>query len=664
MAKSKKVQAEEKGPEVAGPAVDGEPTAPTARKKASNRKSIEGVRISPKTRVRLYSLAAALPEEFKKNKGLLLLPFATYFQDPFVDSQGPTKTVDDQIFVAWEPGLTDGPTSSRFAIVDFNADNGKLEAPAVWDEKQQVFVDSAGVKLDKKSAAAWQFHQVNVWALLQAALTFFESGTALGRRIPWAFEGNRLIVVPHAGYGENAYYDRASKSLQFYFFEAETGTVYTCLSADIVHHELGHAVLDGIRPLFTESVDPQTGAFHEFMGDLSAILLTLNNDVLRKRLAKASNGDFAEATGLSYLAEEFGRATQGRPYLRTALDKSKMSDLQGVTSPHRLSTVLTGAMFDVLTRIGNLYAAEDEDEPEKTPPSPERRVWWATERMQRTAIQPLDLLPPVEATFRDYALAVCRAQQLADPLDPEGYYDLLIQVFREREILSEDDEKDLKSPRYLHERLELSVSHNIDDISRSRATAYRFLDDNREVLLIPASRDFFIVDLYDAKKRGRQNLRLPRQIVLQYVWREEVVLEGKRFGSFAGRTTLMLCGGTLVFSDNGTVLSWMHKSGSEPYGGRRQRQGKMAAKWAKAVQEGQERKKRLLDFLEKNVAAGRVGRFLPSPLGLMPDSSPPMIARDDGDVVQFQLSRHLHLAGTEDEDNAADAGERQWEISC
>lgn len=663
MAKTKKVQAEEKASDVAGPVVDGEPAAPTARKRASNRKSIEGVRISPDTRVRLYGLAAALPKEFKEDAGLLL-PFATYFQDPFVDSQDPPQTVEDEIKVAWEPGLTDGPTSSRFAVVDFNADNGKLEAPAVWDDQQQAFVDSAGGKLDKKSAAAWQFHQVNVWALLQAALTFFESGSALGRRIPWAFEGNRLIVVPHAGYGENAYYDRASKSLQFYFFEAETGTVYTCLSADIVHHELGHAVLDGIRPLFTESVDPQTGAFHEFMGDLCAILLTLNNGELRQRLAEASEGRFDKATDLAALAAEFGLAVQGRPYLRTALNTSRMSDLQGETSPHRLSGVLTGAMFDVLIRIGDLYATADEEEPGKKPTSAKQRFWWAADRMQRTAIQPIDLLPPVEATFRDYALAVCRAQQLADPLDPEGYYDLLIQVFREREILSEEDEKVLKSPRYLHERLELSVRHNIDDISRSRAAAYRFLDDNREDLLIPKSRDFFIADLYDANKRGRQNLPLPRQIVLQYAWREEVSLEGKRFGSFAGRTTLMLCGGTLVFSDNGTVLSWMHKSGSEPYGGRRQRRGKIADKWAKAVQEGQERKQRLLDFLEKNVAAGRVGRLLPSTLGLMPESSPPMVARDDGDVVQFQLSRHLHLAGTEDEDNAADAGERQWEISC
>ena len=170
-----------------------------------------------------------------------------------------------------------------------------------------------GKSLDKNAAGTFQFHQVSVWALLQCALAFFEDASALGRSIPWAFEGNRLIVVPHAGYGENAFYDRASKSLQFYYFGSEEETVYTCLSVDIVNHEFAHAVLDGIRPLYNESSNPQTGAFHEFMGDLTAILLTLQNRTLRQQLAKASRGQFEEATTLSSLAEEFGQAVRAGP---------------------------------------------------------------------------------------------------------------------------------------------------------------------------------------------------------------------------------------------------------------------------------------------------------------------------------------------------------------
>ena len=71
----------------------------------------------------------------------LLLPFTTYFQDPFVAKTDPKQAFDEKVFVAWEPGLTDGPTSSRFAVVDYNADTGTLEPPAVWDEDAQAFVE-------------------------------------------------------------------------------------------------------------------------------------------------------------------------------------------------------------------------------------------------------------------------------------------------------------------------------------------------------------------------------------------------------------------------------------------------------------------------------------------------------------------------------------------
>src|SRR6185369_4629231 len=283
--------------------------------RAANRKSIKDVTISPDDRVSLYAASRYLEKDFKKKCGLLL-PFSTYYQDPFVAQTDPTKGIDDAAFVAWEPGLADGPTSSRFAIVDYNADTGKLEDPAVWSEDEQAFLGAGGVALDEKAAKTFQFHQVSVWALLQGSLSFFENASALGRSIPWAFEGNRLIVVPHAGYGENAFYDRASKSLQFYYFGSEDATVYT------------------------ESGNPQTGAFHEFTGDLAAILLTLQNGTLRRELAESSQGKIENATTLSSLAEEFGQAVSGRPYLRTARNKETMTTLAGETEPHRLSEVL------------------------------------------------------------------------------------------------------------------------------------------------------------------------------------------------------------------------------------------------------------------------------------------------------------------------------------
>ena len=625
--------------------------------RAANRKSIKDVDISPDERVMLYAQARYLPKDLKRKCGLLL-PFATYFQDPFVARTDPQKGIDEEVLVPWEPGLTDGPTSSRFAIVDFNGDAGTLEPPAEWSEDAQAFLGKGGQLVGKDAAATFQFHQVSVWALLQCALAFFEDASALGRSIPWAFEGNRLIVVPHAGFGENAFYDRDSKSLQFYYFGSEEETVFTCLSVDIVNHELTHAVLDGIRPLYNEANHPETGGFHEFMGDLATILLTLQNRTLRQQLAESAGGKFADATTLSSIAEEFGAAVSGRPYLRTARNEETMATLANETEPHRLSEVLTGAMFDILIAIGENYQKEDGGRAKR---SAVQAFWYAAERMQRMALQPLDSLPPVEVTFRDYALAVCRSQRLADPIDPEDYYGMVIAAFRKRGILSEPDEQELKEPRYLNQRLTLSVHHDIDGISRSRAAAYRFLDDNREDLLIPATRDFLVADLYDAKKRGRQNLPLPRQIILEYVWREEVFLDGPRFGKFAGRQTTMLCGGTIVFNDEGNVLSWMMKPGSRPYGAKRARGGKTAEMWAEAVTEGTARRDALLDHIVLQIATGRIGAIIGSPNGLIGSLVPPMVAEDDGELVRFRLSPHLHLS----EDKQLErTGEREWELSC
>ncbi len=638
--------------------LDSDATAP----KPTRRTAIKDVHISPDERVDLYAVARRLSADFQKKSGLQL-PFVTYFQDPFVAKQDQAQAFDEEVLVNWEPGLADGPTSARFAIVDYNADTGKLVPPAEWDEGLQTFV-SGGKAVNRSSAGQFQFHQVSVWALLQRALAFFEDGNGLGRRVPWAFEGNRLIVVPHAGYGENAYYDRSSKSIQFYYFGTDEDTVYTCLSTDIVSHEFAHAVLDGVRPLLNESSTAQTAAFHEFMGDLTAILLTLRNNRLRQRLADATGGKIENAETLSSIAEQFGKEVLGRPYLRTALNEDTLSKMSNETSPHRVSAVLTGAMFDVLKLVADSYQKSPGDQQEADiSATPKQAYWYAFERIHRMAIQPLDLLPPVDVTFRDYALAVCRAQKLSDPIDPKGYYDMLIEVFRKREILTADDEQKLKQQQYLHDRLQLSVHHSIDDISRSRAAAYRFLDDNREDLLIPANRDFFISDLYDARKRARQNVPLPRQIILEYVWREEVPMDGPQFGKFNGRTTTMLCGGTLVFDDNGNVLYWAKKPGSIPYGGKWSRRA-VQREWESSVQEGTARRDALLENLTVQIAAGRIGIVIGTEKGILGSRMPPMMAEEDDVLVRFQLSPHLHLSEDSHELEAEDIGGRQWEISC
>ncbi len=595
------------------------------------------------TRMTLYAASKYLSTAARDELGLRI-PFDVYLQDPYVNKNDPKFGFDEDFFVNWEPGIADGPTSSRFAVVDYNGDTGMIIPKAIWDQKKEVFLGPNKKVLDKKNAGLPQFHQVNVWAVLQRALTFFEEGSGLGRRIPFGFEGNRLIVLPHAGYGKNAYYDRKSKSLQFYYFDQDGERIYTCLSTDIINHEFGHAVLDGVRPYYYESSLVQTGAFHEFIGDLTAILIILRNNNFRRTIADETKGDISAAANLTSLAEQFGNAVSEKPYLRTALNKHTMTDVKDSDEPHDVSEVLTGAMFDIIKELTRHYLIKQKR-------TPKEAFYNAVDRMQRTAIQPLDLLPPVDVTFRDYALAVLRSEELSNPTDPYDYYEMILNVFVKRKILSEKDRATLLKPRYIYDSPNLDVYHDIGDISRSRATAYRFLDDNRDKLFIPANQDVIVADLYDANKYARNASRLPRQIILEYIWREDIVLAGKRFGEFEGQNTTMLCGGTIVFDDKGNILSWFRKPGSV---------GGKGKKWDAENADGKKRLTDLLNDLARRIKAGQIGAVLGSSKGMVGSLVPPVTVSKQDSVLKFELSPHLSLS---EEGHKHYKGGKQWQVS-
>ena len=601
-----------------------------------------GVTLTASERTALYSARRFISSSVER-KARIRIPFDVYFQDPLVAAENERLGFDDDCFVPWEPGLADGPTSARFAVVDYDGHLETLAPPARWDAGRDAFVDPKGTPLDRNNSEPPQFHQVNVWAILQRALDFFESGFGLGRRVSWGFEGNRLIVVPHAGPGENAYYDRDSKSLQFYYFDRDDERIFTCLSTDIIHHEFGHAVLDGIRPYYIEAIAPETAAFHEFMGDLTAILIALRNTAFRQALIEETKGDLGRESTLSRVAEQFGKHVQDKPYLRSGRNDLTMKDIAGDQRPHHMSQVLTGAMFDIIIQLSRHYVGVRG----RTVP---QAFWDTIQRMQNMAIQPLDLLPPVDVTFRDYALAVLRAEEIANPTDPDNYRGLMTEVFIARGILAAADRAALRAPRHIYERLELDVFHDAESIAASPADAYRFLDDNREKLFIPPGADVIVADLGTAQKLTRQARRLPRQILLQYIWREDVLLEGFRFGRYAGEMTSMLCGGTLALNQNGEVLAWARKPGSQATGGSEE---------AAAEQEaGARRSEAFLDAIERRIKTGRIGVAIGGEKGLLAKSIHPLTARRVDGALRFALSPHL---GIHEEDESQ--GGRAWQIS-
>jgi hypothetical protein len=402
--------------------------------------------------------------------------------------------------------------------------------------------------------------------------------------------------------------------------------------------------LDGIRPNFLEAISPETAAFHEFVGDLTAILMALRNNVFRRRLARKTGGDLSAAEAVSSIAEEFGEHVQGQPYLRSARSKLTMRDVAGEQRPHRMSEVLTAAMFDITLTLSRYYV-------EKRGRTPAQAFWDTIQRMQVMAIQALDLLPPIDVTFRDYALAVLRAEEVANPTDPDEYRKMMLQVFAKRGILTDDEVKELLAPHHIFERLDLDVYHDVDVVASSPAEAYRFLDDNRRKLFIPRNADVRVVGIFTAQKLTRQARRLPKQVLLQYLWREDVPLEGPEFGRFSGQVASLPCGGTLALDQNGNVLAWSRKPGTLFEGS-----GEAAEQEAAA---GKLRREGFLKALERRIKSGRIGDVPGGEAGILGRRMAPLSARIVNGGLRFELGPHLGIHDDKDEV----LGGRQWQIS-
>jgi hypothetical protein len=640
-----------------------------ARKSIPVKKGTAEVTLSPAETRDVYASRRFLDGGTQRKLGLKVR-FDTYYKDPLVAKNNPGLEIDDDFSVPWEPRIGDGPTSARFAVVDYDSTANRLEEPAVWSRDKKAFFAPNGRKVDRSLKDTAHFRQVSTWAILQSTLDFFESPSGLGRRISWAFEGNRLLVTPNAGYGANAYYDRESKSLQFYYFDDEDGRrIHTCLSSDIVNHEFGHALLDGIRPYYLEAVSPHTGAFHEFLGDLTAILMTLRNNSFRKELAARTKGDLKTKSGnelLAAVATEFGNAVSGQPYLRSAANDHSLGEYRNEVEPHKLSEVMTGAMFDIFVALTEQYLKRERNDGETHTPA--QSLQYAVARMQVIAIQALDLLPPVEVTFNDYARAVLRNLAIADPIDLNNYREMIAGIFVKREIMTAEESADLLVRAPLYDRMPGTITHDAEVLGSSRAEAYRYLDDNRDKLFIPDHVDIIVDEVFTAEKMVGMGLFQPKQIILQYLWREEVVLDGTQFGAFNGKTTSLLCGGTMVFDVNGSMLYWTRKPGSEPSATalvameKHARRKKLFGNEKAALAEmdaGKGRKREYLDALGRRVEEGMVGEELASPGGIAGSLTPPLIAREVDGSVRFELSPHFHIH----DDDDFSLGALRWQTS-
>jgi hypothetical protein len=348
--------------------------------------------------------------------------------------------------------LAPGPRSPRFHVVDYDVTTGTYTEPASLPSDEDLFADADDETLRTDPA----FHAQQVYAVAARTLATFES--ALGRRLPWAFAGHQLYLVPHAFSEGNAYYSWEDRALLFGYVPQGTpdgATVYTCLSHDVVAHETAHAVLDGLRRRFLEPGLPDQPAFHEGFADIVALLSVFSmRPVVEQALGPAPGGriprerlgpDQLRRNVLTGVAEQLGDVlTQGRGALRrSALEPPPpgWATSPAYLEPHRRGEVLVAVVLDVLIdiwvrRLEPLLAPDGDHEPrtlDRARAAEEGAK--AAGHVLTMMIRGLDYLPPVEFEFGDLLDAVVLADEEVAPDDELGYRDALVRRFGESGIV-------------------------------------------------------------------------------------------------------------------------------------------------------------------------------------------------------------------------------------
>ena len=191
-----------------------------------------------------------------------------------------------------------------------------------------------------------------------------------GEDFAWKSGAAELPIYPRAGEELQAYYDQTSLRFQYGTDPKRNQTVYTCESSDIVAHECGHAVLDAHQPDYWHALYPETGAFHESFGDISALLVTLGNPAVRAAVLAETRGDLSKSNVATRFGEQLARAGYDTGHaaevvapnaLRDAVNSFKYREPEKLPSSapfsklssgsHNFSRVFTGAFYDLLVAM-------------------------------------------------------------------------------------------------------------------------------------------------------------------------------------------------------------------------------------------------------------------------------------------------------------------------
>lgn len=366
------------------------------------------------------SLISNSAPEIKTEGHLKEAEFSYSSQDSFVMQPGTTTLKDVTIN---KNGASTERVDMRGAKLEPN-DEGKF----VYDPKDKQYTAAATL------------------ATVAQTLSTFES--AYGEKIDWAFGSEKIGLHPDAGEDFNAYYSRDEASLNFFHGMDPTTKemIYSGNSGEVVSHEVGHAMLDGMRPDYLVSWDVDTNGFHEAFGDVTALLMATQDDAAVELAAKQTGGDLRKPNCLAATGEQlgatinnaYGRNATGGDYIRNAINDFKWQAPRTVprnpsgtdpltTEMHSWSRIWTGAQYDMLADMVKEKMNEGMTAQEAIKAAGKETMELCGGMMKNA--------PKSNATYRQLAQAMLKADQQMGGKN----HDLIAKTFTNRNILFEGD---------------------------------------------------------------------------------------------------------------------------------------------------------------------------------------------------------------------------------
>jgi hypothetical protein len=400
-----------------------------------------------------------------------------YAFDPSLSLEMNTAAINEVVYkVRWEEPLEPGPIGEYLEVVDYDPASGVFYHPVDLNNPYLLAQDG----LDSSEGNP-QFHQQMVYAVAMTTIQNMER--ALGRWIFWnshreMVDANgkkqfddafvrRLRLYPHALREANAFYSPDKKAILFGYFPATYdnttgqlpgGLVFSCLSHDIIAHEMTHAILDGMHRRYVENTNPDVLAFHEAFADLVALFQHFTfPEVLYQQIA-ATRGNLAAENQLGKLALQFGVARGKRNSLRDALGevgedgewqpkKPNPTEYETATEAHQRGNILMAALFESFVSLYNSRVSDllriATNGTGVLPngalhPDLVKRLAGEAAKTARhllnMCIRALDYCPPVDLTFGDYLRALITADYDLVPDDNHNYRLSIINAFRKRGI--------------------------------------------------------------------------------------------------------------------------------------------------------------------------------------------------------------------------------------